>query len=299
MRITEMYSYNNYIDNLQDTMSRLERLARKVSNGKELNYPSDAPEKAGRLINIRESLNNINQYKKNLDETTKYLNISESTIGSMYAIIERAKNMAIKGANDTYSAQDRIIMAGEVDNMLKELIALGNTQIEGKYIFSGFMTATKPFNEIYSGTDITGVIYSGDSGLMPEEVYKGELVNKNIPGDVFILSTNIFNVLISLRDNLRNNNTSGITADIENCKQAMDVLLSIRTDLGARIKRTEDIDARITSIKDTFTKLQSSIEDVDMPEVITRFQLQQNVYQAAITSISKLLQQTTLADILR
>jgi flagellar hook-associated protein 3 FlgL len=218
----------------------------------------------------------------------------------MHAIIEKVKNIAIKGANDTYSAHDRLIMAGEVDNMLKELVALGNTQIEGKYIFSGFMTGTKPFNEIYSGTDITGVVYSGDSGLMPEEVHKGELVNKNIPGSLFIsASMDIFGVLISLRDNLRNNNTAGITADIGSAGQAMDLMLTIRTDLGARIKRTEDIDARITATKNTFTSLQSKIEDADMPEVITKFQLQQNVYQAAITSISKLLQQTTLADIIR
>jgi flagellar hook-associated protein 3 FlgL len=73
----------------------------------------------------------------------------------------------------------------------------------------------------------------------------------------------------------------------------------MNTDIGGKLQRTTDVSSTLTNTNTTLTGIQSSLEDVDMPTAMTNFQLQQNVYQSALTSISQMMQQTTLADILR
>jgi flagellar hook-associated protein 3 FlgL len=281
-------------------MQKLNSLNNKIVTGQDVNAPSDAPDKIGRIINLSDSLNNIDQYKKNLDETVKYMESSDSALSSMSGIMSDASVIAVKGANDTYTASDRATMATDIDNKIQQMLALANTQVEGKYIFAGYKTTTKPFNETMAGTDIIDVTYSGDSGLMPEEVGKGEIMNKNIPGTAFKNGTiDVFKSLITLRDDLRANNTAAISADIDATQNVSDDITKQRADLGGKIKRTDNVDSTITLTKTTLTKLQSSLADTDMTTVMSNYQLEQNVYQAAITSISKILQQTSLADILR
>jgi flagellar hook-associated protein 3 FlgL len=190
-------------------------------------------------------------------------------------------------------------MASDIDNKINEMTSLGNTQVNGNYIFSGYKTGTQPFSAVTTAGVTSDVTYGGDSGLMPEEVSQGEFLNKNIPGDTFKTGTDVFKALITLRDDLNSNNTTAIQADIGTVTAAHDQVLNMTTDLGGKLKRTTDTASRISDVKTTITKLSSTLTDVDMASVMTKFTLQQNVYQAGISSISKILQQTTLADILR
>jgi flagellar hook-associated protein 3 FlgL len=300
MRVTDSYLSDSFINNLQANMDQLSKLNQKISTGLDVNTPSDAPEKIGRIISMRDSIDNITQYQKNVSETVNYMESSQTALNTISGVLNDAHTMAVQAANGTYSADDRATMAVDVDNKIQEMISMGNTQVEGKYIFSGFKTTTAPFSATLSGTSVTAVTYNGDSGLMPEEVNQGDVMNKNIPGTSLAAGgADIFNTLISFRNDLQANDTTAITADIDKIQAATDSVTAMNTDIGGKLKRTDNVTATLTATNTTFTKLQSSLEDVDMPEVMSNFQLQQNVYQAAITSISKMLQQTTLADILR
>ncbi len=300
MRITDAYISEHFVAGLQYSLGKLNDINEKIVTGREINKPSDSPEKAGRLISIRDSLTNNSLYRANVDETVKFMEATDTSLDMMARIFNELKTLAVKGTNDSYSQSDRAAMAVDVDNKLKELISLANTQVEGRYIFAGFRTMTKPFEEVMTGTAITDVNYNGDSGLMPEEVYKGEIMNKNVPGDVFKNGAfDMFRGVIDLRDSLNANNTSQIQNAINAMGASLDKIIEYRTDIGAKLKRAENISGRITETEATLTKLEAKLSDVDMPDVISAFTLQQNVYQAAIKSISSILEQTTLADILR
>jgi flagellar hook-associated protein 3 FlgL len=249
---------------------------------------------------MRDSLNNIDQYQTNLNDTVSYMTNSQTAITTMGNVLNDAITTAVQGANASYSASDRATMASDVDNKINEMIQLGNTQSNGSYIFAGFKTGAQPFTAATSASgSVTGVTYSGDSGLMPEEVQQGQFINKNIPGDYFTTGTDVFKSLITLRDDLNNNDTTAIQADIATVTAAHSQVVNMGTDLGGKLRSTTDAGSSISAVKTTITKLQSSLSDADVTSVMTSFSLQQNVYQAAISSISKILQQTTLADILR
>ena len=191
-------------------------------------------------------------------------------------------------------------MATQVDNQIQEMLTLGNTQVNGQYIFGGYQTSTQPFTATTTGTSVTGVTYNGDSGLMPEEINQGDIINKNVPGSSLTAAgTDVYNALINFRNDLQNNDATAITADIGTLQSAYNSITTMNTDIGGKLQRTTDVSSTLTNTNTTLTGIQSSLEDVDMPTAMTNFQLQQNVYQSALTSISQMMQQTTLADILR
>jgi flagellar hook-associated protein 3 FlgL len=300
MRVTDSYMYDSFISDLQNNMQQLDKINQKISTGLDVNKPSDSPDKIGSIISLRDSINNITQYQSNVGSTNNYLNATSTAIGSMTNILNSAQTLAVQSANDTYSASDRSTMAVQVDNQIQEMLTLGNTQVNGQYIFGGFKTAAQPFTATLSGTSVTGVTYNGDDGLMPEEINQGDIINKNVPGSSLTAAgTDVFNSLINFRNDLQNNDTAGINADIGTLQSAYGSLTSINTDIGGRLQRTTDVSSTLTNTNTTLTGIQSKLEDVDMPTAMTNFQLQTNVYQSALSSISKLMQQTTLADILR
>jgi flagellar hook-associated protein 3 FlgL len=218
----------------------------------------------------------------------------------MANILNSAQTLAVQGANDTYSADDRTSMATQVDNQIQEMLTLGNTQVNGQYIFGGYQTSTQPFTATTTGTSVTGVTYNGDSGMMPEEINQGDIINKNVPGSSLTAAgTDVYNALINFRNDLQNNDATAITADIGTLQSAYNSITTMNTDIGGKLQRTTDVSSTLTNTNTTLTGIQSSLEDVDMPTAMTNFQLQQNVYQSALTSISQMMQQTTLADILR
>jgi flagellar hook-associated protein 3 FlgL len=292
--------YDSFISNLQSSMQQLEKLTQKSSTGIDVNKPSDAPEKIGRIISLRDSINNVAQYKTNVSDAVSYMTSTETALSSMASLLDSAHTTAVEAANSTYSDTDRSTMANAVENKIEELISLGNTQVEGKYIFSGYKTTTEAFTAVKTGTSITSVTYNGDSGLMPEEINKGEVMNKNVAGsELTAAGTDAFNTLIKFRDDLTANDTTAITADIDKLQTASDAVTAMNTDVGGKITRLDNMKSTLTQTSTTYTSLLSSLQDADITEVATQFQLQKNVYQAALSSISSMLQQTTLADLLR
>jgi flagellar hook-associated protein 3 FlgL len=300
MRVTNSYMYDSFISDLQNNMQQLDKINQKISTGLDVNKPSDSPDKIGSIISLRDSIKNIAQYQTNVGTTNDYLNSTSTALTSMTNILNTAQTLAVQGANATYSATDRTTMATQVDNQIQEMLSLGNTQVNGQYIFGGFQTKNQPFSAVMTGTSVTGVTYNGDSGLMPEEINQGDVINKNVPGSSLTAAgTDVFNSLITFRNDLQNNDTTAITADINTLQNAYKSLTVMNTDIGGKLQRTADVSSTLTNVNTTLTGMQSKLEDVDMPTAMTNFQLQQNVYQSALTSISQLMKQTTLADILR
>ncbi len=90
----------------------------------------------------------------------------------------------------------------------------------------------------------------------------------------------------------------GINAAIEDMQSNLDKLLSIRSDIGARMNRIELTLNRLDSDEINFTKLMSNNEDVDIAEVIMKLMNEENVYKASLAGGARIIQ-PTLVDFLR
>ena len=62
----------------------------------------------------------------------------------------RLKELALQGANDTYSLDDLANMAEEVSNLKERLVNVANTEFNGRYVFSGTAYDAPPFDNTFT-----------------------------------------------------------------------------------------------------------------------------------------------------
>jgi len=285
------------LGNLNSSMERMSRYQNQLSTGKQFNLPSDDPIGVAQALSLKSVLRGIDQYKKNIGDALSWMDTSDSAMGDAVDALQSARETAVRGANDTYSQKDRDIMARDIEQLLDRLISVANTSFGGRYVFAGHRTTTEPFTPV--GSPITAVNYNGDIGSIEFEVQKGINVATNISGvDIFQGATDVFQTLINLRDHLLAGNTASIGADMGALDDAMEQIQNNRSIIGARINRLEATEGRLTERSLSLMKLLSEKEDVDMAEVIMSLKMEENVYRAALSSGSMVIQ-PSLLDFIR
>jgi flagellar hook-associated protein 3 FlgL len=122
-----------------------------------------------------------------------------------------------------------------------------------------------------------------------------------VPGDQVFqppAGTDVYATLINLRDALRTSNTAQINASITATDNAHTQIVTEVSQLGNKSKMMETNASNLTSKTTSLTKLSSEIGDTDAAAAIVKLQTAQNVYEAAMSSSSLLLQQKSLVDFL-
>ncbi|MCD4813456.1 flagellar hook-associated protein FlgL [bacterium] len=302
MRITTNMVSNQIIENLNINLANLAKIQEQTATGKRILNPSDDPLGTQRVISIKEAIDGINQYQRNADYVTNWVTASESALGAVNDSIMRANSLAVRGAQDiTLNQSELDAIADEIDGLIDQVLNAANTRLEGKSIFSGYQIDTDAFTATRVGTEVVSVAYSGDIGVDQVEIDTGLIVNKNVPGDQILqpaAGVDVFDILIALRNDLRAGNTAGVENAIAMTDQAQEQVLNQISFLGNKTNQLEMADSNISEKKMGLEALNSKLEYVDMPEAIVQLQTAQNVYDAALQSSSRMLQQRSLMDFL-
>jgi flagellar hook-associated protein 3 FlgL len=140
-----------------DAQARLARTQEELASGKRILNPSDDPVASAQIQSVKSELTRIETLQKNISHATSELAMVEDSVANIEGVLMRARELAVRGANDSLSAQDRDVIATEIDTLREQLIAAANTQSsDGDYIFAGYAVAAAPYtdatvNATYSG----------------------------------------------------------------------------------------------------------------------------------------------------
>jgi flagellar hook-associated protein 3 FlgL len=242
-------------------------------------------------LHYRADIGRNEQLKRNIDDGVTWLNLADSTLGSVVEQLHRVRDLAIQGANATSDTAAREANAQEVDRIRDSIIGLANTKNLDRPIFAGNATGGAAYDA--NGT------YLGKSGSVDRTIAAGVRVQVNVNGDeVFGPPGNdLFNTLTQLSNSLRTNPT-GLTADVANLDSRLTTIQNSQASIGART-------VRLTTMKDrndmdglTLKQSLSQVEDVDFAQVTVELQMQQVAYQAALSTTAKVIQ-PSLVDFLR
>lgn len=88
--------------------------------------------------------------------------------------------------------------------------------------------------------------------------------------------------------------TNAFENGIAQMKSYQQIISLAKADVGNRMTRLNLTKTRLTEQKTNFTKLKSENEDIDLEEVVINYTSAQLVYNASLTSASKVVQQTLL-----
>ncbi|MET3193331.1 flagellar hook-associated protein FlgL [Bacillus sp. OAE603] len=303
MRVTQTMISNNMLRNLGSSYSKLDKYNEQLASGKKISRPSDDPVIAMKGIYYRSDVTQVEQYKRNLSEGYMWIESSDDALDKVTQSLQRVRELAVNGANETNSVGSRQALAAEVKQLITHIGSLGNTQVGDKYIFNGLNTTQEPIDmTVNTAADgqitITGTYPDGTTySPFNVEVSRGVSVSVNTdPNNIFDQAT--LNKLVALHNGLQTNNTAAINTSIQDLDSILNSVLTARTKIGATENRVEMIDDRLGTQEIIANRVMSDNEDADIEKVITDLKTQESVHNAALGVGARIIQ-PSLLDFLR
>jgi len=285
MRVTYTMLTNTLLNDLSNNLDRVESLQKQLSSGKKISRPSDDPIGTTRAMALRSNLNSQDQYIRNMDFAKAELDMADKTLQEISDVLGRIKDLAVRGSNESLPQGSRDAIGKEVDQLIDQLIQLGNTTVSGRYIFSGFRTTTSPLER---NGDV--VNYRGDNNTREVEIATGQVLKLTPPGKSLFVDTGMFDNLIRLKNELYAGDTSGINQEIGTIDNMIDKVGIEIAEVGARSQRLDWTNNLLQDREVTYKDLLSKQEDIDIEDVVLKLYAQQNVYQASLMAAAKVLQ---------
>jgi len=294
MRITNNMLSRIFLLNLEKNATRLIQIQERLSTGRRINRPSDDPIGTTKALNLRLLEKQNEQYQRNIEDASSWLNFNDSALGDLQTALIRAKGIGVQGSDDTLNEEDRKALAQEVNQILEHILSMANSKFKGKYIFGGTETTTPPYAATRDGTtgEITAVASNpaGLDGEIIREIGPGVTISINISGhDVFTKDVDIFQTLIDLRDALNGNDPDQVRTLLDNLDTSSDQIIIAQSQVGAKANRVEGALSWLQDENLNIVKLLSQTEDADMIKEIGDLQQQEVIYQSALALGGRIL----------
>ncbi|KNZ70097.1 flagellar hook-associated protein 3 [Thermincola ferriacetica] len=292
MRVTQSMLVGNFLSNLNNNYRIMNKIQEQLSTGKKINRPSDDPVGVVSSLRLRVGLTETEKYLNNVEDARAWLDTTDIALGQVSDLLHRARELTINGANDALAQQSRDALAKEIHQLRDQMIQVANTTHDGRHIFGGFKTTTPPFTAAGA--------YTGDNGSITYEIGVNVSMQVNITGDrAFINAQDVFQLLANIEADL----TAGNTASLSNVRvgeldNAIDNILSLRSEVGAKTNRLDLTKSRLDEANLNLSELLSKNEDINTAEVITQLKMQENTYRTALAAGARIIQ-PTLIDFLR
>ena len=295
MRIRNNIMTNNYLRNLNNNLKQLGKYQNQLSTGKEVSRPSDNPVLVSKIMDLKNNISQNQQYNKNIDDTIGWVRTQDGALNNISLTLNRVRDLIVYGSNGSLSKIDRQAISDELKMKTRELVDTLNTNFDGRYVFSGQKTLTKPFS-IDSNDKLSYINGNGSNKNIIREISKGVSVDLITSGSLIIETSEISNenkdlgtLLKNITDDL-DNNISLSDNYLEDMDKHIDNILKVRSKIGALDNRLEAAEARNTSENLNLNSLLSKSEDIDIAEKYIGYSNAVATYQASLSVGAKILQ---------
>ena len=167
----------------------LQNLRNQMSSGNKLNRLRDDPLAASHAVRYQSHLARLERFELNTLYAKDHLNHIDIHLQRAVDVMQRIRELAVTGAHGTFTREDTRHMAAEVNELLKELVAISNaTGPDGNRLFAGDKAFTEPFRivegTIEGGGDtmVVNVEYRGSGPARRTEISNGTYTELDIGG---------------------------------------------------------------------------------------------------------------------
>ena len=267
----------------------------RLSTLRRINRLSDDPNGVAAGVNIKDRIASNQQFQKNIEFSKGMLERSETALAGMQENLMRLKELGIGMANDTNDHTSRLAASEEVREILKELVQLGNTTFNNRYIFSGFRSGTPSLS-------LDGK-FLGDDGALMLQVGENQFQQVNLQSrDLFESNaderaaghTNMIDMVEGLLAGLTNNSKDGIRFAIGELDFQLDKAASFQARVGSVVSGLNGATERASRNVDVDKETLSGVFDADIFEASTDFKRSEAVLQSTLLASNKLLQPSLL-----
>lgn len=298
MRIATNTIQDNILRQIQQLGVQSSKLQTQVATGQRILDASDDPAATARVLNQQSELRRVDQFDQN---ATRALEISQATFAGLRDVKEisdRAGELATLGRSPT-SPDALLAYSAEVNQLIEQLLQVGNTRLGNDYIFAGTAVDAPAFSATRDvNGNVTAVTYDGNTDQASIPLSEVASVTPSSAPATNQAIRDLVNQLVSLRDALSANDSAGIAASQTAIIDGEDNFVTALAATGAVQTRIEVNRAQQLNRGDNLVELIGSETTVDLPEAIVRLNQSQVAYQAALQSAANIMK-ISLLDYIR
>lgn len=287
MRITNMMLGQNLLRNLETAQSKMDDYQNELSSGHRIFKPSDDPVGIEIAMRLKSNLGAVKQWSSNASQGTSFLQTTDSALGDIMEMLQRARELAVQGNNGTTGVSGRQNIAYEITQINEQVGVVAKTKVAGKYLFGGTNT-----NPPWDGTT-----WTGNAQQINVEVGSQATIPINVDA-TSLFNGGVFQTLQDLQTHLNDPSQPALDNDIAALDAQMSQVMAKRAEVGARANRLETIQGQLDSTVTNLTKTLSDVQDVDVAKVVVDLNSQENVYRAALSVGARIIQ-PSLVDFLK
>jgi flagellar hook-associated protein 3 FlgL len=286
MRITQGTFASGYLTTINRTRERIVSLQNQLATGKMIQTASEDPQAADTILRLTETKNLREQYKNNAVEGQGIAETTAATLGQISDLLLNIKEVVIR-AGGSANAEDKKTYGVSVNQFLTEMVDLANTKFNGKYILGGTQTLDLPFTLAADNSAVTKNP-NGIDGVIKFQVGDTVTNQVNLGGEQALNGTQIFDLIIQVRDAL-NNGTFSSTAFVDSIDQAASHVLTAASTAASYGENFSLIGDNLEAQGNKLMEYISLYQDTDVPEAIMKLNSEQTMLSAALNTGSKIL----------
>lgn len=171
-RVTPHRQYELGRSTAQSHFARLASAQMDVSTGVRIHKPSDDPRAQKLILGQQSAIQRIEAQLNVITDSRATLSTAQSMTLDAQQLLVQAKTLSLEARQATEET-DRLVIADQLDAILKQLEGIANAQVDGKYLFAGSQTSTKPFSGIVNGsTQYHGGKQSGSVSIAGQPAFE-------------------------------------------------------------------------------------------------------------------------------
>ncbi|MBL0385519.1 flagellin Hag [Tumebacillus sp. ITR2] len=256
--LTALNTYNRLTSNTENASKSME----KLSSGLRINRAGD--DAAGLAISekMRGQIRGLDQASRNSQDGISLIQTAEGALNETHDILQRMRELAVQSANGTYTTTDRAKIAGEVNQLQKEITRIATqTEFNTKKLLATGLTL-----DFHVGAN------SGQTITLS--------INQMAASSLKVDSGSI---TVSIRANAE--------AAVANINSAINTVSKERANLGAYQNRLEHTINNLSTSSENLTAAESRVRDVDMAKEMMKFTKDNILSQAAQAMLAQANQQ--------
>ncbi|MDY6849697.1 MAG: flagellar hook-associated protein FlgL [Thermodesulfobacteriota bacterium] len=285
MRATLTTTYRSLLANMTQSNTRLEELRLQAATGKKVTNPSDDPSAIRPMLHARGQIRASDRFLDTMGIAGERLDVLDTHLERVESVMVRAKETLVYAGNGSLSDNDLKTLGAQMRLMKDELLALANSSVDGKYLFSGYKEDTQPYP---TGTPI---VYDGDDGEINLEIGPGEKVKVNLTGEEVFgdpgTGKDMWELFDDMASALEVGTPSAALAEMDNLDQAADQMRTQRSQMGNLAQRVDSAKLNMEDVRIDMQAMLSRYEDADLVETITNMTMQETAFKAALDITSR------------
>lgn len=287
-RVSQIAQQTLTLRNILSAEERVQNAQIQIATGRRsLSYAGIA-EDASQLVSLKGLHTRIDRFIKNNTTIERRLERMDSAVSTIFDAVSELRVMLLQALNA--SSGGAVPVATVAQNLLDIVAGALNTKDDGRFIFAGTQTTTRPVQSPLPDPAVFGVVdtnyYSGDSVELAARIDETTTITYGMTADRLAFQQAI-GALKAAIEGANTNNTSLLNSALSLASNAIQALAGYRTEIGSDLKTIEQADLRSGDYLTFIEQVISDIENVNIPATVTRLASDQLILEASFLTLAR------------